>query len=96
MNTTNKLKNAIIDILQKKVITLALKKLLGAAVLGGFWGWVISYIAKHLFNEVVIPLVEKAFIEFEFIYDVKEGKKKLKEVRNVKNSNEWRTSVSDI
>lgn len=89
-------KEKILDFLKKKVITFALKKLAKT------WfakEWLVAWIVKELFEEVVEPLVKIGLIEVGYAKDKIEGKitaKKIIEARRTGNAEEYHNTVNDM
>jgi len=71
------LKIALINFLRGAAVKLALKKLLGSAVMGGFRAWIVRFIIKELFDEVAEPLINLAVRKSLLVYDKKEGKLRI-------------------
>ena len=50
-----KIFNVMIELLKEKAVKLALKKILGNALAGGFKGYVIKWITVDIFEEFALP-----------------------------------------
>lgn len=89
----------VLVILEKEVIKLALKKILGSAAMGGFQGWLVKFLAKELFEEIAKPLIQAAFLQAGYLYDRVDGKivaNKITEARENNDETEYNRHVDDI
>lgn len=90
-----RLKTALISWLKSKAVTMALKKILGSAMAGGFKGWLVKYIVTELFEELAEPVIKYAFRKVGYIYEVKKGEHILRRIENAENRDDWRDAVRD-
>jgi len=90
-----RLKSALIKWAKTKAVTLALKKILGSAAMGGFKAWLIKYIVSELFEELVEPMMKLAFRKVGYLYEVKRGERTLKRIENAQDVDDWRDAVGD-
>ncbi len=90
--TTNsfisKLWKIIVDQLKGKFVTLALKKFLGSGAALGIKGWIVQYIATHLFEEVAVPFLDYIYRKGWLLYDREQGKIKYKKLVKAKERND--------
>jgi len=89
------LKPAVINFLRTKVVKLALKKIVGSAVAGGIYGWIITYIVEELYDEIAKPIIQMAFRQMGYLYEVKKGEHILKRIENADDFDEWHDAVND-
>jgi hypothetical protein len=85
--------------LKDKIVVFTLKKILGSAVLGGPMGWLASFVASELYDELALPIVNLALRRSGFIYHKVEGKYqvgKLKKAEGENNEDEYDDVVTDI
>jgi hypothetical protein len=85
--------------LEKKLVKLALKKILGNALMGGFKAWLIKLIAKELFDEIGKPLLQAGFNQAGYIYDRIDGRitaKKIIQAREDGDEENYNRAVDDI
>ena len=78
------LKTYIINFLKSEAIKLALKKILGNAVAGGFKAWLIKLIITELFEEVAEPVIRLAIRKGQLVVDKTSGKMKVKRIERAK------------
>lgn len=88
------LKDTVIKVTQTQLVRFALKKILGSAIAGGIYGWVITFLVEEGFEHVVQPIMQLAFRKVGYAYSVIDGKHTLKEVENAENVEAWRDSIS--
>jgi hypothetical protein len=77
----NNLKPYLIDFLKGQAVKLALKKLLGSAVAGGFKAWLIKYIVTELYEELGEPLLRFGLNKLGYYIDKQDGRKNNKKNR---------------
>lgn len=75
---------ALINFLRTQAVTLALKKILGTAVGGGFKVWLVKYVTTNLFDEVAVPIIKFASRKGLLFYDKAEGAIKVKKINEAK------------
>ena len=101
-NFLDKYKGPLMELLKKKFFKLALAKiarLLGRATLGGFYGWVASFVLEYLWDEVGIKILQAGMREIGYGLDKIQGKyqvKKLREARREGDHEEYDDIVDDI
>lgn len=89
----------VLAVLQKETVKLAIKKILGNAVMGGFKVWLVKLIANELFEEIAKPLLQAAFHQAGYLYDRVDGKitaKKITEARENDDEDSYNRHVDDI
>lgn len=93
------MKAAILRILKSEFIKLALKKVLGNSLAGGFKAWLIKFIAKELYEEVAEPLIKYAIRKGMLGYDKVEGAIKVRKYEKAKedhNEDGYTTTISNV
>jgi len=78
------IRSLVISFLKGEAVKLALKKLLGSALLGGFKVWVIKFIVTELFEEFAEPLIKYAFRNTEYQFNRVKGKMIVKKLIKAK------------
>lgn len=89
----------LIAYLRGKFIKLALKKILGSSLVGGFKGWLVKYLATELYDEIGEPLIHYVFNEAEYQANIVNGKlivKRLDEARTNGNASDYDSATDDI
>lgn len=92
-------KAAIIKYLKGAGIKLALKKILGSAIMGGFRAWLIKFVVTELFEEIGEPLIKAAFVKLGYYYDRIEGKiqvKRIEDAREANNEDDYINASNDV
>lgn len=95
----NNLKKILLDLLKGQAVKLALKKLLGSAMVGGPKAWLIKFIVTELFEEVAEPLIRYALNQVGYYYDKIDGEvkiKKLNRARENNNEQDYNATIDDI
>lgn len=90
-----RIKSSLIRFLKTKAVKAALKKILGSAVAGGPYAWIVTYIVSELYDEVAKPIIQAAFEKLGYAYEVKKGEIVLRRIENAETNTEWRDSVRD-
>tara|TARA_R110002012_G_scaffold191476_1_gene359234 strand:+ start:323 stop:643 length:321 start_codon:yes stop_codon:yes gene_type:complete len=83
-NILKSLWETLLEQLKGQAVKLALKKILGSAAAGGFKAWLVAFVVKNFWDELVEPLMNAALIEVKYIKNKIEGKitaKKISEAR---------------
>jgi len=62
------IKLRLIEWLKGKAVSLAIKKILGTAAMGGFKVWLIKFVVENLFEEVAEPVAKAVLIKGEWLY----------------------------
>ena len=99
MKSRQEFKSKLVKFLEGEFVKLALKKLLGSSSMGGVRAWLISLLAKELYEEVGEPLVELALRKVGYAYNKFDGKvkvNKLKEARRAKDEDAYDDISTDI
>lgn len=89
-------KLALINFLRKEFVTLALKKILGSAMAGGFKGWLVKYVATNLYDEVAVPIVNFLGRKGLLFVDKESGKIKVKKINEAKKDDDIDSYSSTI
>jgi len=92
-------RDKLVEHLKGKAVRLALKKILGAAAMGGFKGWLVKFIVTELFEEVAEPLIKLAVRKGFLLYDKAEGAIKIKKLNEAKedgNEEDYRTTIGSV
>jgi len=89
-STLTIVRDKLIEHLKGKAVKLALKKILGSAMAGGFKAWLVKYIVTELFEEIAQPVINYGFRKFGYQVEVYHGKKLLKKIQNAENDDDWR------
>lgn len=93
------LKNSILEFLKGQVVKLALKKILGSAVMGGFKTWLITFVVENLWDEIAEPLIKAGLVEIKYIKDNIDGKitaKKIDEARRSGDQDSYDDAVDEL
>ena len=90
------IKTYIINFLKSEAIKLALKKLLGSPLAGGFKAWVIKLIITELFEEVAEPVIRLVIRKGQLVVDKTSGKIKVKRIERAKNEGDEDAYTSNI
>lgn len=96
---TKQLRDKINNILRTKLLSLLLKKILGAASMGGIRGAIVKYLLEHLYDEIVEPLTMAALRKAGYIYNKIDGKIKIDKLEEAKESGDedaYDDAVRDI
>ena len=72
------IKQFVIQMAKKELIKLALAKLARGILKGAFGNWIIAFAVDHMFEEFVMPLMQKAFNYLGYEFDRKNGKIKFR------------------
>lgn len=80
---------------------MALNKIFGALAVtaGGFKIWIAKIIVGYGFDKILVPVINTLIRKGTLLYDVTDGKikvKKLREARNDNNQQDYDNSVDDI
>lgn len=89
-------RDKIVEHLKGKAVKLALRKLLGSPLAVGFKGWLVSFVAEELFEEVAEPLIKFVVRKGFLIYDKVDGKLKVKKIKKAKEGQDEETYISTI
>lgn len=93
------IKSALIKWLKGEAVKLAIKKILGSAMAGGFKVWVIKFVVEELFEEIAEPLIKYAFRRMGYLYNRERGKILVKRLNDAQDSNdqdEYNSTIDDI
>lgn len=88
-------KEKVIAFLKGSAVKFAIKKILGAALTGGFKVWLIKFIVTELFEEIAEPLIKLSFRKVGYYYHVKEGAHVLEKIEDAESRDDWRDSLRD-
>lgn len=88
------LKDVVIRLTKTQLVRFALRKILGSAVAGGFYGWIITFLVEEGFEHIVQPIMQAAFRKIGYAYSIVEGKHTLKEIENAEDVATWRNAIS--
>jgi len=93
-------KKKLLDFLKGQAITLALKKILGSAAMGGFKGWLVKLLVEEIVIEKIgEPIMHYALHEAEYQVDVLQGKiivKQMNKARDNGDQKEYDSATDDI
>lgn len=95
-STLTIVRDQIVEHLKGKAVKLALKKILGSAMAGGFKAWLIKYIVTELFEEIAQPVINYGFRKFGYHVEVYQGKKLLKRIENAETDDDWRDAAGRV
>lgn len=90
----DKYKGPLMGLLKKKFFKLALAKiakLLGRATLGGFYGWVASFILEYLWDEVGEPMLKAGMREIGYGLDKVQGKYQVHRLKKAREEGDHET-----
>ena len=88
LNKWKLFKEFLITQLKGQAVKLALKKLLGSAIMGGPKAWLIQYVVTELFEEVGEPLIRAALNQIGYYYDKIDGGIQIKKLEKAKKGND--------
>jgi len=71
-----------------EVIKLALKKILGSAMIAGPKAWIIKFVVSNLWDEIAEPLIRAGLVELEYVYDKHQGKVLIKKLNQAEENND--------
>ena len=94
-----KLKNSILEFLKGRVVKLALKKILGSSLMGGFKAWLITFVVENLWDEIAEPLINAGLVEIKYIKDNIDGKitaKKIDKARRSGDQDSYDAAVDEL
>tara|TARA_R110002012_G_scaffold168596_1_gene332135 strand:- start:3505 stop:3819 length:315 start_codon:yes stop_codon:yes gene_type:complete len=89
----------VVAYLKGRAVKLALKKILGSAVAGGFKAWLIKFAVEELVDEVGIPVVNAGIVEVKFYFDKKNGEKvsiKIEKARESGSDEDYDNAVDEL
>ncbi|MCK5608302.1 hypothetical protein KAR91_40850 [Candidatus Pacearchaeota archaeon] len=94
-------KAILISLLKQGAVKAALAKLVGMGIIkvAGFRAWIASMLLEYGFDKIVLPCINLMFRKGQLIYDVQEGKvkvKKLREARQNGNQDDYDNAADDI
>jgi hypothetical protein len=92
----DELKKQLLKFLKSNFIDLALKKLLAT---GGVRAWLVKYLASHLFDELVAPVILYTIRKGQLVYDKKTGAVIIGKINHAKENDDERaytSSISDV
>lgn len=89
------LKDTAISLTKTQLVRFTLRKILGSAVAGGFYGWIITFLVEEGFENIVQPIMQSAFRKIGYTYSVINGKHTLKEIENAEDHEDWRDAIGD-
>lgn len=90
------IKDQLIKFLKTKAVKAALKRLLGSATAGGFYGFIITYIVENLFEQLAEPIINLAYRKGMLFYDRREGKLKVGRYERAKEEGDEDEYTSNI
>lgn len=91
--SSSEFKDALVKLLKKNVIKLALKKL---AIVGGIKAWLVSFVIEELVEEADEHLIEPAFRKVGYLGDYLDGAKVYKKVLNAEDVDEWLDAINSV
>ncbi len=71
-----------------QALRLALKKILGSAVIGGPKAWIIKFIISELFDEIGEPLIRAGLNQIGYYYDKIDGNIQIKKLKDARGKND--------
>lgn len=89
-------KTFLIAQLKGEFVKFALKKVLGTAAMGGFKAWIVSFIAKELYDEIGEPVIKAVLRKGRYQYEVLNGKMKIYKLDRSPDDNSYDDNVTDI
>lgn len=92
-------KEQLIKFLKGEAVKLALKKILGSAVIGGPKAWIIKFIVTELYEEIGEPLIRAGLNQIGYYYDKIDGNiqvKKLEKARDQNNADAYNSASDNI
>jgi len=92
-------KDWLIPFLRGQAVKVALKKILGSAVMGGLKGWLIKFVVTELYDEVAEPLIRAGVNHVGYVYDKHKGRIQVKIIEKAfdeSNHEAYRTGVNDV
>lgn len=88
--------NKIVDFLKDKLVKLALKKILGSAVMGGFKAWLIKFVVTEVVEKSDEYIIEPLFQKLGFYLDRQEGKTIYRRLEDAQTDDDWYDSANDV
>lgn len=89
-------KENIIQLLKDKFIKASLKKVLGSSAAGGIKGWLVTYAATELYEEIAEPIMKYLWRKGNLYYDKQSGELKYKKIIKAKEGEDEATYISTI
>ena len=74
--------------LRSRLITSAVKRLLGSGALGGIKGMIIMYVAGHLYDEIIVPFLDFLERKGMLYYDKSQGRIKSRNLEKAKEAHD--------
>ena len=87
------LKNFLVNTLKDQTTKLLVKKILGAAAMGGVKAYILTYIVENLYDEIVAPITKGSFRKIGYSYEVINGRHILKPIQNAEDVESWRDAI---
>ncbi len=84
------------EYLKSAVVKAALLKFLGKAIATGWQGWLITFVAENLFEEIAEPIIRESFRKAGWLYDRIEGEVTLKRIKDAKKENSKHKYIKSI
>jgi len=81
-------KEILINFLKGEAIKLALKNILGSAIMGGPKAWLIKFVVTELFEELGEPLIKAALNKIGYYYDKIDGNINIGKIKKARASDD--------
>lgn len=89
INWKKRFLEAFLDHLRGKLFKLAIKKILGIAMMGGIKGWIIQFILTELYDQIGRPVIRLGMRKIQKQIDEEKGKKLYKDIEKAKDREEF-------
>jgi hypothetical protein len=92
-------KEALLSLLKDRIIKFALKRILGAALMSTFWGWLAKFLFEELYEEVFEPFLRFGLNKLGYYTHKSEGKliiEKIREAREEGNEQDYDHAIDDL
>jgi hypothetical protein len=89
-------KKILNDFLKKEFVKLALKKILGSVLVGGIKGWLVSFLAEELYEELGEPVVNHVLRKVEKGGNIVIGGIRYKKIEKAKHENDLDDYLNNI
>lgn len=89
INWKKKFLEIFLDHLRGKIFKLAIKKILGVALMGGVRGWLIQFILTELYEQIGLPVIKLGMRKIQKKIDEEKGKQLYQDISEAKNKKEF-------
>ena len=92
-------RDKLVEQLKDRAVKLALKKILGSVMTGGFKGWIVKFIAEYLFEEIGEPIIKLSIRKGFLVVDKISGNitvKKIDRAKEEENEEDYADNIGDV